>query len=72
MYWIQLQWVLDKKKLTNFLGPASWQILSNGLETLLTTCEADKNILTDIVIVRILGLWPVKARASTSTIIHNF
>lgn len=34
--------------------------------------EADKNILTDIVIVRIRGLWPVKARARNSTIIHNF
>ena len=34
--------------------------------------EADKNILTDIVIVRIRVLWPVKARARNSTIIHNF
>ena len=34
--------------------------------------EADKNILTDIVIVGIRGLWPVKARAWNSTIIHNF
>ena len=36
--------------------------------------EADKNILTDIVIVKLRGLWPppVKARASKSPIIHNF